>query len=168
LRRATRWFRDLRVNWEGVREKWCYSMYGDACVERSRDQTQVLIGPVLVASRQWSGVYGIFGRRDLHGARIAAPQRRDPGRRDVGRTRRAQVRDLQTTVVAHCAGPCCFCTGQQSIHCLPARGCQLSGLLSLPWIRSARSSTKHSNRHTHNSAPLFVQLPDRLLGSWAV
>jgi hypothetical protein len=35
---------------------------------------------------------------------------------------------------------------------------------SLPWIRFARSSAKHSNRHTHNSAPLFVQLPDRLFG----
>jgi hypothetical protein len=78
---------------------------------------------------------------------------------------------LGRTVGKHCAGPRCFCTGQQSLPgclaSLPARRwlpAVPTSTPSLPWIRSAPSSAKHSNRHTHNSAPLFVQLPDRLFG----
>lgn len=84
------------------------------------------------------------------GARIAAPQDAVQGDATWGGLGawRSQLVLSWHTMLVHCAG-------QQ--NCL--RACQLSSPSSLPWTRT---STKHSNRHIHDSAPLFVQLPDRL------
>ena len=115
-----------------------------------------------MASRQWSGVYGIFGRLTWGTHRSAAKTRSRATRRGE------DPACIGARSVNHCG--CTLCETVLFLHgptkpLLP-RGCQLSrphpAVASMDPLCSLFNKTLKS---THTlSAPLFVQLPDRLFG----